>query len=284
MRGAGFPKGAGWLYAVSGLILLAVLIFSVRWAQGPQGRPAVTPVARPPVAQPVRQPATQPVFPPGKGRIAIVLDDWGYSLKQMEGILSIREPLTLAVLPDLPHSAEVARQAAAHGHEVILHMPMEANDPRAPREAGTLMTGMPTPEVLDLLGRSLAGLPGVRGVSNHQGSRATLDPALMETVLREVKRRNLYFLDSFVTQGSVCREVARRVRVRFAQRAVFLDNEDAPQHIRQQLEQLARSASRNGGAIGIGHDRPATVEMLRQAVPALEKAGYTLVTVSDLTE
>ena len=223
-------------------------------------------------------------FPKGSGKIAIVLDDWGYNLRNVPVLGSIRRPLTIAVLPSLPHSTEVATAAKAYGHEVILHMPMEAKDPHATREAGTILTTMPRQQVVDLLIRSLATVPTAKGVSNHQGSKVTSDPALMEVVLSEVKHRGLYFLDSFVTQQSVCRNLARQLRIPFAQRAVFLDNEESTQAVQQQLMELARIAARQGHAIGIGHDRSVTVEVLQKAIPALEEAGYTLVPVSELTE
>ncbi len=224
------------------------------------------------------------VFPPGHGKIAIVLDDWGYTLKQVPTLDEIHQPLTVSVLPGLPHSMDVARAARASGHEVILHMPMEAMDRNAPRERKILLTGMPRRQVLDLLSQSLSTVPSARGINNHQGSKATSDAALMEIVLQETKRRGLYFLDSYVTHRSVCAEVARRVQIPFARRAVFLDNEQSDAAIRKQLAELARSASAHGQAIGIGHDRPVTLRVLQRAVPALEKAGYTLVPVSDLTE
>lgn len=224
------------------------------------------------------------VFPKGRGKIAIVLDDWGYTLKQVPSLSGIRRPLTLAVLPGLPHSAEVARAARANGHEVILHMPMEAVDPTEPKEGSTLLAGMPKQQVIEKLNRSLSSVPSARGISNHQGSKATADPALMEVVLRETKRRGLYFLDSYVSNQSVCAEVAAQVRIPFARRAVFLDNELSAPAIQKQLAQLASIASERGEAIGIGHDRPVMLEVLKKAVLALEKAGYTLVPVSDLTE
>ena len=98
-------------------------------------------------------------FPPGRGKIAIVLDDWGYNLHQLPALTAISEPLTLSILPNLPFSGQVATKAHAHGHEVILHMPMEAQDPHAPREAGTLLTTMSREEVLRRLDRSLATIP-----------------------------------------------------------------------------------------------------------------------------
>jgi polysaccharide deacetylase 2 family uncharacterized protein YibQ len=213
-----------------------------------------------------------------------VLDDWGYSPRNVALISQIRSPLTLAVLPHLPYSNDVARRAAACGHEVILHMPMEALDPHAPREPQTIRVGMSSAEIATLLDRALQSVPTAVGISNHQGSKATADRTLMEEVLRQVKHRRLYFLDSYVTKRSVCREVAQRLKVPFVQRSVFLDNEETSQAIFTQLLELAQRARRKGWAIGIGHDRPETLEALQQAIPALKQAGYTLVRVSELLD
>ena len=247
----------------------------------PLPKPAApaAPKPLPPVAEP-----SGPVFPHGRGKIAIVLDDWGYTLNQMPKLESIRQPVTVAVLPGLPHSEEVAQGAEAVGHEVILHMPMEALDENAPREGETLLTGMSRTKVLELLSHSLSTVPTARGISNHQGSKATSNAALMATVLQETKRRGLYFLDSYVTNRSICEEAARKIKVPFARRAIFLDNEQTTAGIQRQLVSLAQAASQKGQAIGIGHDRPVMLSVLQKAAPALEKAGYTLVPVSDLTE
>ena len=236
----------------------------------------------------MQRPAPSPVpdlgFPRGKGRIAIVLDDWGHNLRHVPILSSVRSPLTLAVLPNLPYSDEVARAADEQGHEVILHMPMQAVNPNAPREPGTILGGMTSGQVAALLDQALQTVPGAVGMSNHQGSKVTADRAVMEVVLREAKRRRLYFLDSYVTQRSVCRDLAERLGLAFAQRTVFLDNEEMPQAIQQRLTELAHLAGQRGQAIGIGHDRPVTMEILQRAIPALEKAGYTLVPVSKLID
>lgn len=277
--------------AGAGFILLLVLSFYLGRSTGglkPPARagvPAVTRLAPLPSPKPVVLPSTPALsFPRGKGKIAIVLDDWGYTMKQVPALVSIRRPMTLAVLPGLDHSADVARAARVNGHEVILHMPMEAIDPKAPRESSTLLVGMPRRQVIEKLDRALDTIPSARGISNHQGSKATADSPLMEVVLKETKRRGLYFLDSVVSNRSVCAEVAAQVRIPFAQRAVFLDNEISAPAIQKQLEELALTASKHGQAIGIGHDRPVMLAVLQKAVPALEKAGYTIVPVSELTE
>lgn len=221
-------------------------------------------------------------FPHGQGKIAIVLDDWGYSLHQVPVLSAIRSPLTVAILPGLPYSTEVAKAAHAQGHEVILHLPMESRDPHEPREKETITTSLGPPKILARFNQAVESIPFAQGVSNHQGSKATSDEALMEMVLGEAKRRRLYFLDSLTTDGSVCKQVAQRLRLRFAQRNVFIDNENSPEAIYQRVAQLATIASRRGVAVGIGHDRPATLQFLQQAIPALESAGYTLVPTSEV--
>lgn len=243
--------------------------------------PSKAPVKAKP--SPVELPAAAAI-PSGSGKIAIVLDDWGYTLKQMPILESIHQPMTVAILPGLPYSTTVAQRAHSNGKQVILHQPMEAKDPSVPKEASTLSSGMSKEELIGRLDQSLATVPFAKGVNNHQGSKATADPVLMERVLGELKRRGLYFLDSYVTNQSVCLEVSRRLKLPFVKRAVFLDNDSSPAAIQQRVLELAKVASTKGQALGIGHDRPHTLAVLRQMVPALKKAGYTFVYASQLAQ
>jgi polysaccharide deacetylase 2 family uncharacterized protein YibQ len=45
---------------------------------------------------------------------------------------------------------------------------------------------------------------------------------------------------------------------------------------------LASKAKSNGSAIGIGHDRPATIAVLKEMIPKLEADGFEFVYVSEL--
>lgn len=205
-------------------------------------------------------------------------------MKQIPALTSIHSPLTVAILPGLPHSTEVAHIARRSGHQVILHMPMEAMGPNVPQEKEVLRVGMSGAELLAVLDKALSTVPHARGVNNHQGSRAASNLPLMRVVLRELKQRGLFYLDSFVTKQSVGEQAARESGIRFARRDIFLDNEQTPAAIQKQLARLAKTAQKRGYAIGIGHDRSATLKVLQEAVPALERAGFTLVPVSELTE
>ncbi|MDO8488789.1 MAG: divergent polysaccharide deacetylase family protein, partial [Candidatus Omnitrophota bacterium] len=103
-------------------------------------------------------------------------------------------------------------------------------------------------------------------------------------VMAESKKRNLYFLDSFVTAKSVCREIANKMKVKFAKRDVFLDNQDNPVYIKQQLMKLKNLARKSGVAIAIGHDRKNTLKVLKEMLPVIESEGYKFVFVSEIAK
>ncbi|MDR1143679.1 MAG: divergent polysaccharide deacetylase family protein, partial [Spirochaetaceae bacterium] len=72
-------------------------------------------------------PGTVPVQPPNrKGILALVIDDAGNNLRELDPFLAFPGPLTIAVLPGLPNSAEAARRIRnTAGKELFLHQPME---------------------------------------------------------------------------------------------------------------------------------------------------------------
>lgn len=221
------------------------------------------------------------VSPKIKGRIAIVLDDWGYSAANLAALRSIKSPLTLAVLPNLQYSALIAKEAHNLGDEVILHLPMEPREGTG-LERNTILTSMSSAQVRNILAQDLNNIPDVVGVSNHMGSKATESSKIMTIVLRELKKRKLYFLDSFVSSNSVCLDLAHRERVPVAKRDIFLDNKLNVDYIKAELTKLKIRASIYGEAIGIGHDRQVTLQALKEVMPSMEKDGYKFVRISEL--
>ena len=81
-----------------------------------------------------------------------------------------------------------------------------------------------------------------KGVSNHMGSKATEDRELMTTILAELKRRRLFFVDSVTSDRSVCAPVAAALKIPFARREVFLDNRNERKAIERQFAEAAAIA------------------------------------------
>lgn len=223
-------------------------------------------------------------LPPARarGRLAIVIDDWGYDWQAAGAFLSLEGPVTVAVIPGLPRSRQHALQARARGFEVIVHLPMEPLDASIDAGPRAITTGMSGEEIRRVVAEAIDAVPGAVGVSNHMGSKATADARVMEHVLEVVRERGLFFLDSATSPGSVTGLVAERLGVRWAHNGAFVDGEPTVRAVRARLEQAVRQAERTGQAVAIGHVKPATAVAVGMLLPELAQRGIVLVPVSEL--
>lgn len=229
----------------------------------------------------IKRPKKIPPPLPIKGKIAIVIDDWGYNLNNLTLVEQIKYPLTVSVLPNLNYSRTVAEELHKRGFEIILHLPLQPRE-NARLEKDTIMTSMDELTIRNILKDDLTNVVYALGVSNHMGSKATEDPRIMGIIFKELKKRNLYFLDSLVSSDSIGFDLAHKVQLGFISRDVFLDNTETPEYIKGQINKLKTRARVYGQAVGIGHDRKTTLEVLKEVMPRLEKEGYKFVFVSEL--
>ncbi|MFC1704461.1 divergent polysaccharide deacetylase family protein [Candidatus Omnitrophota bacterium] len=235
-------------------------------------------------ARPSAEPEA-PIVAVKKPKIAIVLDDWGYNLKNQQFLESVDFPITISVLPFLPYSKKIVEVASQGNVEVMLHLPLE---PHYKAEIGleryVVFVDMEYKRIQQIIDDAIRNLGGVSGVSNHMGSKATEDASTMEAVYRILKQKNLYFLDSRVTPDSICQDAAKKVGIKFTQRSVFLDNKANREYIQSQIDTLIAKAQKEGKAIGIGHDRVLTLEVIKECFQDLNNGDFELVFVSDLVE
>ncbi len=217
-------------------------------------------------------------------QIALVIDDLGQDVKQAKEVLELPGKVTLAVLPGLAQSKNVANLARQAGREVLLHMPMEPlKNHEKMQTPGTLSVDMTPMAFLTTVSDDVESVPGAVGVNNHEGSALTENKEAMKFLMAELKARNLFFLDSLTNPKSVAYATAIEFGMKAAKRDVFLDNEgDNPAYIRGQLDTLAAIARKQGKAIGIGHPHPATLSELRKWLAETGAQGIEIVPVSRL--
>ncbi len=215
-------------------------------------------------------------------KLAIVIDDWGYSALYADRFLQYPFPLTAAILPYLTYSVSLAREAVTVGHEVILHQPMEALNSYLDLGEGEIVSSMDENEIRETLARNFAHLPMIVGVNNHMGSKITAESDIMDIVLQEVKAHELYFFDSFTTSKSVVASVASELGVPYAVNDLFIDNVNEVEAIKVQLRRIMQRAINNGSAIAIGHVRSATAMALWEIIPEIIDANIELVPISQL--
>jgi polysaccharide deacetylase 2 family uncharacterized protein YibQ len=239
------------------------------------------------VAETPRPPATATPRPQppadARGRLAIILDDAGQSMDLVPRIGELPTEVGIAILPFLPFSTETALEVHEAGHEVWLHLPMEAMGNEDPGP-GALMVDMGSDEIRDTVFMAINNLPHVVGINNHMGSKATADLRLMTWVMQELSAMELAFIDSRTTVDTVAEEAARAQGVKTGRRHVFLDNQRDAGSIREQLDEAVYRSRLEGEIIAIGHLTEVTVQVLADELPRLGERGAELVRPTELLD
>lgn len=216
-------------------------------------------------------------------RVAIILDDGGYGGPVTDAVLSLPPFLTLSILPNTPHAEETSFRAAALGFEVMLHMPMESDNPKVDFP-GRITGAMTDDEIHALTAEALRQVPHAQGINNHTGSKFTADAHAMTSFLSHLGKRSLYFIDSLTSPNSVAYAIANDMGIPTAVRDVFLDNEQEEDYIRAMFQTFISLAKGQGKAIAICHFRPTTVRVLQEILPRLHDEGIRVVHVSELVQ
>jgi polysaccharide deacetylase 2 family uncharacterized protein YibQ len=214
--------------------------------------------------------------------IAVIIDDIGFDLKIVEELAGIPAPIAFAVLPHTPHAVEAARLLHTAGKAILLHLPMEPRSyPGESPGAGALMADMDEGEIRRQIREDLAAVPFVSGVNNHMGSRFMEDEARLAIVMEELRKRDLFFVDSRTAADSRGRESAGRAGVRFAARDIFIDHAPGYAAALENLTGSFRQERSNGSPVlMIGHPHAQTVRAIRDAMPVWKTEGVRVIPVS----
>ncbi len=199
-----------------------------------------------------------PILP----KVAIIIDDMGYHRDVCKKLLALDLNLTFSFLPHAPYTTELEQEAYQLGRDILLHQPMEPRDTSWDIGPGGIFLKTGLDKIAPVVEENLDKVPYAIGVNNHMGSKYTEDVAHMQAFLSVVKKRELFFVDSFTTSKSVGMMEAAKMGIETARRHVFLDNIHNPGKICHKLEQLVARAQEQGSAIGIGHPNKETLTAL----------------------
>ena len=221
---------------------------------------------------------TPPVWKP---IIAIVMDDMGVDRKKSERVVrNLNASITLSFLPYSTNVQEQVDVAMERGYEVILHLPMEPDRETVNPGPNHLAVGMTKEQIQKNLLMNLDGFSGYVGVNNHMGSKFSRNRPGVETVMEEIKKRGVFFLDSRTTLHTILRKVAQEHGISATYRDVFLDHVETPEFVVAALCKVEDIARLNGSAVAIGHPKDITLDALEAWLPEVETRGFKLVPLS----
>ena len=97
-----------------------------------------------------------------------------------------------------------------------------------------------------------------------------------------LKSRDLVFVDSRTDKEFFSIGIMRKASVSATSRDIFLDYAIDTVIIEDQFARLIRIARKRGWAVGIGHVKQETLEVLQRKLPIYENEGIKFVFVRDL--
>ncbi|MBN1225201.1 MAG: divergent polysaccharide deacetylase family protein [Candidatus Aminicenantes bacterium] len=229
--------------------------------------------------------AKKPGLRPARNKVALIVDDMGYSLEAINLLASLGKPLTVAIIPFSPLALETATISRRNNLEVILHLPLESiNNSEKYSVKGMIFADMSEEDIIKTVDKNLEQVPFIQGVNNHMGSRITADTRLMRIILGRLRARNLFFIDSRTTGSTVAHQVAQSLGIPTAFRHVFLDGEPTENYIKGKFMELLHLAEKNGFALGIGHPLEETLKFLKENFHLIEEHNLEPVFASQVVQ
>ena len=200
-----------------------------------------------------------------QNKLAIVIDDVGYHLKEDSAIFAMPREISVAIIPAAPHARARNQEAKSQGRDILIHMPMQPMS-AVKIEDGGLHLGMSATQVNNRVDTAKNIVNYAIGMNNHMGSAATADPQLMTYLMTALQEKHLFFLDSLTIGKSVAGKIAKEQGVRSLDRHIFLDDSNELADVQHQFQAAIQYARKHGTAIAIGHPRPNTIAVLQAGI------------------
>jgi polysaccharide deacetylase 2 family uncharacterized protein YibQ len=215
-------------------------------------------------------------------QVAIIIDDIGYRQSDA-AVLTLPGAITFAILPHTPYGKTLALEAKSKNNDVILHIPMEAENGKK-LGPGALTIQMNEQAIRHELALAFAEIPFAIGINNHMGSKLTKLYTPMMWTMRFLKERDLIFVDSVTTKKTKAEHIALQLGVPTTHRQIFLDNVLTRDYIDQQFMQLIQHAQQFKSVVAIAHPHPETIAALNRLIPLLAELDIDLVPISTLID
>ena len=213
-------------------------------------------------------------FPAQPVYLSLIIDDLGHDPERDRRVLALPGPVALAILPDAPHATVLAADAHRAGRTVLVHMPM------APADGNFAWQPEQPPFVwLERLEAALRVIPQASGLNNHMGSLMTANETAMATLMPELQRRHLFFVDSRTTPKTVAAASAQRIALASLSRDLFLDHDTSPEAVAAAFQRGLEIARREGSVVMIGHPHASTLAVLERELPKLAAQGIDWIDV-----
>ena len=217
-----------------------------------------------------------------KPSISIIIDDLGYKQKEDILALSLPGPIAYAILPHAPYTKKIATIASQNGKEILLHQPMQALENNDLLGPGALTLNMTQKEFVKTLETNISVISNIIGINNHMGSLLTRHPGHMQWLMNVLKKNEYIYVDSLTSTNSVAGEIAKKNKIPFLKRDIFLDNNTDLEYITKKFFELIALAKKEGTALAIAHPHSNTIKILSEFLQDIDAYGVKLIGIKSL--
>lgn len=203
-------------------------------------------------------------------KLAIVIDDVGYSLEQCKILLKIKQPITLGVMPNIGYSKKCALEIKKTKHHLLIHFPFDYLGPNYQRNYPVRIDRhMDKATIGSMITKAISSVPNADGINNHMGSYASQNERMMDDFMSQLAKfkDSKYFLDSHTSNQSKAYNYAVKYGIAAAKNNVFLDGVQSEAYIDKQFKIAVKEAQKRGYAVAICHgNRPVTLRVLKKLI------------------
>ena len=215
-------------------------------------------------------------------RITIIIGGLGISASgTADALAKLPAPVSFALAPYGADLQDLAAEARAKKHEVLLQVPMEPfNFPDNDPGPQTLMTSLTRDRNIDRLHWLMSRFQGYVGLISYMGGKFTASERALTPILRETASRGLIYVDDGASPRSVAGQLAGSQNLPFAKADIVIDAVPTPTEIDHALARLELMARERGNAIGLATALPATVTRIAAWAKKVEAKGFVLVPIT----
>jgi polysaccharide deacetylase 2 family uncharacterized protein YibQ len=222
---------------------------------------------------------------PEKPRVAVIVGGLGFNAQVTQAAIEqLPAAVTLSFVPYADRLQGWIDSARAHGHEVMIELPMESFDPTTDTGPQTLLAGAAPKDNIGKLENLMSRASGYFAVSNYQGAKFAQSSAASTPVVQALKSRGLAFISNGIGTRAALASESRKAGLPFTPADRVLDAQREADAISGQLEALESMAQSGGNAIGAGFAYPITVERIKYWASELEGRGVVLAPASSVLE